>query len=37
MVQLYDIEKDGFQIKVIGRLSDRDISRLKEYIRNKEL
>ena len=31
------IDKDGFQIKVIGRLSDRDISRLKEYIRNKEL
>lgn len=36
-VQLYDIEKNGFNIKVIGRLSDRDISRLKEYIRDKEL
>ena len=37
MVQLYDIDNDGFNIKVIGKLSDRDISRLKEYIRNKEL
>lgn len=37
MVQLYDIENDGFNIKVIGKLSDRDINRLKEYIRDKEL
>ena len=37
MVQLYDIDNDGFNIKVIGKLSDRDINRLKEYIRDKEL
>ena len=36
MVQLYDIDNDGFNIKVIGKLSDRDINRLKEYIRDKE-
>lgn len=37
MVQLYDIDNDGFNIKVIGKLSGRDINRLKEYIRDKEL
>lgn len=36
-VKLYDIENNGFNIKVIGRLSERDIARLKMFIRDKEV
>ncbi|HFI0302710.1 TPA: hypothetical protein ACGO1N_002403 [Streptococcus suis] len=36
-IQYYDIENKGFNIKIIGKLSDRDVARLKEFIRDREL
>lgn len=34
-IQYYDVEDKGFNIKIIGKLSDRDIERLKDYLRKK--
>ncbi|MFM0759394.1 hypothetical protein P7J26_04210 [Streptococcus suis] len=36
-IQYYDIENKGFNIKIIGKLSDRDVARLKEFIRDREI
>lgn len=32
-IQYYDLENKGFNIKIIGKLSDRDIKRLKDFLR----
>lgn len=34
-IQYYDVEDKGFNIKIIGKLSVRDIERLKDYLREK--
>ncbi|MEN4314829.1 type II toxin-antitoxin system PemK/MazF family toxin [Streptococcus pyogenes] len=34
-IQYYDIEDKGFNIKIIGKLSDRDIERLKDFLRER--
>ncbi|HES0571569.1 TPA: hypothetical protein VNE79_001603 [Streptococcus pyogenes] len=36
-IQYYDLEDKGFNIKIIGKLSDRDIERLKDFLRAKEV
>lgn len=36
-IQYYDIKNKGFNIKIIGKLSDRDVARLKEFIRDREI
>lgn len=34
-IQYYDLEDKGFNIKIIGKLSDRDIERLKGFLRER--
>ncbi|HGI2619512.1 TPA: hypothetical protein ACJR3X_000715 [Streptococcus agalactiae] len=34
-IQYYDLEDKGFNIKIIGKLSDRDIERLKDFLRER--
>ncbi len=36
-IQYYDIENKGFNIKIIGKLSDRDVARLKSFIKHREM
>ncbi|HEM9343072.1 TPA: hypothetical protein U3J84_001522 [Streptococcus agalactiae] len=36
-IQYYYLEDKGFNIKIIGKLSDRDIERLKDFLRAKEV
>ncbi|WP_283265396.1 hypothetical protein [Streptococcus dysgalactiae] len=36
-IQYYDLEDKGFNIKIIGKLSDRDIERLKDFLREREI
>ncbi|MGT2807574.1 hypothetical protein DIX60_06215 [Streptococcus iniae] len=36
-IKYYDLDKDSFNINIIGKLSDRDIDRLKEFLQKKEL
>ncbi len=36
-IQYYVVEDKGFNIKIIGKLSDRDIERLKDFLREKEI
>ncbi|VDZ39505.1 hypothetical cytosolic protein [Streptococcus dysgalactiae subsp. dysgalactiae] len=36
-IQYYDLEDKGFNIKIIGKLSDRDIGRLKDFLRERDI
>ena len=36
-IRYYDLEDKGFNIKIIGKLSDRDIERLKDFLREREI
>lgn len=36
-VQYYDLENEGVRIKIIGKLTDRDIERLIEFLKAKEI
>ncbi len=36
-IQYYDVENKGFNIKIIGKLSDRDVERLKDFLIAKEV
>ncbi|HGA0633315.1 TPA: hypothetical protein ACGQH9_000052 [Streptococcus agalactiae] len=36
-IQYYDLENKGFNIKIIGKLSDRDIERLKDFLKGRGL
>lgn len=36
-VRYYDLENDGQRITIIGKLSDRDIFRLKEFIKDRDI
>lgn len=36
-VRYYDIENGGYRIKILGKLSNRDIARLKEFIKDVDI
>ncbi|MDV5987546.1 type II toxin-antitoxin system PemK/MazF family toxin [Streptococcus canis] len=36
-VKYYNVSNDEFNIKIIGKLSNRDIERLKDFLKNKKI